>query len=294
MEETPQEERICFDSARTPHICSTKWVDSKVEVEGEDTGLARIQRLQRVLCRNFGLINLEELDKNYERGMYLASGQLEKLSKETSIAKLEDNQTISMLEADDGVGELEPQGVCIGVAPLDWRPAKIDSKNVATAKASASALLQQVAHDNQSSYGEDSMRRNMAFHEFKHTISEGTQQSYILNTKKSELKEKKLTMQNLAVKLNDCKQEIHELNVLLTGQTSDGTKPEQAVAETTKVVDEGQLQERLEQAKTDYQRCFAELVQLKDKIQPARKEILECQERLLDSFFKWYKRDKEK
>ncbi|MCO5551734.1 hypothetical protein L7F22_005238 [Adiantum nelumboides] len=247
---------------------------------------------------------------------------LEKLSKETSIAKLEDNQTISMLEDDDGVGELEPQvgiwsffaslaspprlrmliikksfgqGFCIGVAPLDWRPAKIDSKNVATVKASASALLQQVAHDNQSTYGEDSMRRNMAFHEFKHTISEGTQQCYILNTKKSELKEKKLTMQNLAVKLNDCKQEIHELTVLLTGQTSDGTKPEQAEAETTKVVDErGQLQERLEQAKTEYQRCFAELVQLKDQIQPARKEILECQERLLDSFFKWFKRDKEK
>ncbi|MCO5549211.1 hypothetical protein L7F22_002677 [Adiantum nelumboides] len=76
MAETPQEERICFDSARTPHICSTKWVDSKVEVEGEDTGFARIQGLQRVLCRNFGLINLEELDKNYEKDMYLASGQV--------------------------------------------------------------------------------------------------------------------------------------------------------------------------------------------------------------------------
>ncbi|MCO5570995.1 hypothetical protein L7F22_024726 [Adiantum nelumboides] len=76
MAETPQEERICFDSARTPHICSTKWVDSKVEVEGEDTGFARIQGLQRVLCRNFGLINLEELDKNYEKDMYLAFGQL--------------------------------------------------------------------------------------------------------------------------------------------------------------------------------------------------------------------------
>ncbi|MCO5576310.1 hypothetical protein L7F22_030119 [Adiantum nelumboides] len=75
MAETPQEERICFDSARTPHICSTKWVDSKVEVEGEDTGFARTQGLQQVLCRNFGLINLEELDKNYERDMYLASGQ---------------------------------------------------------------------------------------------------------------------------------------------------------------------------------------------------------------------------
>ncbi|MCO5583582.1 hypothetical protein L7F22_037495 [Adiantum nelumboides] len=75
MAETPQEERICFDSARTPHICSTKWVDSKVEVEGEDTGFARIQGLQRVLCKNFGLINLEELDKNYEKDMYLASGQ---------------------------------------------------------------------------------------------------------------------------------------------------------------------------------------------------------------------------
>ncbi|MCO5584756.1 hypothetical protein L7F22_038688 [Adiantum nelumboides] len=74
MAETPQEERICFDSLRTPHICSTKWVDSKVEVEGEDTGV-RTQSLQRVLCRNFGLINLEELDKNYERDMYLASGQ---------------------------------------------------------------------------------------------------------------------------------------------------------------------------------------------------------------------------
>ncbi|MCO5547501.1 hypothetical protein L7F22_000951 [Adiantum nelumboides] len=77
MAETPQEERICFDSARTPHICSTKWVDSKVEVEGEDTGFARIQCLQRVLCRNFGLINLEELDKNYEKDMYLAFGQAE-------------------------------------------------------------------------------------------------------------------------------------------------------------------------------------------------------------------------
>ncbi|MCO5584528.1 hypothetical protein L7F22_038456 [Adiantum nelumboides] len=75
MAETPQEERICFDSARTPHICSTKWVDSKVEVEGEDTGFARIQGLQWVLCRNFGLINLEELDKNYEKDMYLAFGQ---------------------------------------------------------------------------------------------------------------------------------------------------------------------------------------------------------------------------
>ncbi|MCO5563622.1 hypothetical protein L7F22_017269 [Adiantum nelumboides] len=59
MAETPQEKRICFDSARTLHICSTKWVDSKVEVEGEDTGFARIQGLQRVLCRNFGLINLD-------------------------------------------------------------------------------------------------------------------------------------------------------------------------------------------------------------------------------------------
>ncbi|MCO5569831.1 hypothetical protein L7F22_023545 [Adiantum nelumboides] len=77
MAETPQEEGICFDSARTPHICSTKWVDSKVEVEGEDTGFARIQGLQRVLCRNFGLINLEELDKNYEKDMYLAFGQAE-------------------------------------------------------------------------------------------------------------------------------------------------------------------------------------------------------------------------
>ncbi|MCO5557628.1 hypothetical protein L7F22_011195 [Adiantum nelumboides] len=77
MAETPQEERICCDSARTPHICSTKWVDSKVEVEGEDTGFARIQCLQWVLCRNFGLINLKELDKNYERDMYLASGQVE-------------------------------------------------------------------------------------------------------------------------------------------------------------------------------------------------------------------------
>ncbi|MCO5584530.1 hypothetical protein L7F22_038458 [Adiantum nelumboides] len=52
-----------------PHICSTKLVDSKVEVEGEDTGFAWIQGLQRVLCRNFGLINLEELDKNYEKVM---------------------------------------------------------------------------------------------------------------------------------------------------------------------------------------------------------------------------------
>ncbi|MCO5603334.1 hypothetical protein L7F22_057484 [Adiantum nelumboides] len=78
MAETPQEERICFDSARTPHVCSTKWVDSKVEVEGEDTGFARTQSLQRVLCRNFGLINLEELDKNYERDMYLASGQAQR------------------------------------------------------------------------------------------------------------------------------------------------------------------------------------------------------------------------
>ncbi|MCO5580419.1 hypothetical protein L7F22_034285 [Adiantum nelumboides] len=49
MTEIPQEERICFDSARTPHICSTKWADSKVEVEGKDTGFARIQRLKRAL-----------------------------------------------------------------------------------------------------------------------------------------------------------------------------------------------------------------------------------------------------
>ncbi|MCO5550959.1 hypothetical protein L7F22_004454 [Adiantum nelumboides] len=76
MAETPQEEHICFDSGRTLHICSTKWVDSKVEVEGEDTGFARTQSLQRVLCRNFGLVNLEELEKNYERDMYLASGQV--------------------------------------------------------------------------------------------------------------------------------------------------------------------------------------------------------------------------
>ncbi|MCO5564110.1 hypothetical protein L7F22_017766 [Adiantum nelumboides] len=78
----------------TPHICSTKWVDSKVEVEGEDTGFARTQSLQRVLCRNFGLINLEELDKNYERDMYLVSGQ----------------ETIDLDEFKEDIADLESSG----------------------------------------------------------------------------------------------------------------------------------------------------------------------------------------
>eukprot|EP00250_Pteridium_aquilinum_P004855 c15047_g2_i2 orf=706-1389(+) len=220
--------------------------------------------------------------------------KLEKLSKESSISKLEENQKIDIMEDNDGVGELEAQGVCVGIAPLDWRPAKMDTENVNAPKVDRSAMLQQSSNEDQSSFGGDSKRRNLAFHEFKRTVSEGIQQCYILNGKKLELKETKDLMQNLSVKLNDCKREIHKLNLLVTEQASGISTCEQTEAEQTKGVDEqGHIKERLEQVKAEYKMCFSELLLLKAQIQSVRKEILECQESLLDSFFKWYKKERQ-
>lgn len=163
-------------------------------------------------------------------------------------------------------------------------------------KVDSSANLLQSRIEFKSSYEGDSKKRNLAFRQFKHTISEGMQQCYLLSCKKSELKEKKLLMQNLSVRLSDCKHEIHDLNLLVSKQALGATACEQAAEAAEQMIsgnEQAQLQERLQQAKAEYQKCSAELLQIKAEIQSVRKEMLECQEHLLDSFFKWYKREKD-
>lgn len=223
---------------------------------------------------------------------------MEKSSKDDGILKIEENQTTNVIDDKDGVGELEAQGFHVGVAPLDSRPAKMDTGNTDATKVvsgtPSSTVLQQSSED-KNLYGGDHKTKNLAFLEFKHTTSEGLQHCYFLKGRKSELKEKKHSVQKLYEKMKDCKREIHEINCLLVMDHANGMAScEQTEEHQMKAIEQEQLRERLELAKTEYQKSFGELTLSKAQIQSIRKEILEYQESLLDSFFKWYKGDKGK
>lgn len=63
--------------------------------------------------------------------------------------------------------------------------------------------------------------RSKAFAEFKHTNPEGMQHHQFLNGRKSELKEKKLSVKRLFQRMKECKQEIHQINCLLKTDNAD-------------------------------------------------------------------------
>ncbi|KAH7425222.1 hypothetical protein KP509_11G045000 [Ceratopteris richardii] len=265
----------------------------KVELKGKvEAFLSQKEGVEAIPIES--LMQIKETYNIFKEAQAVLHAKLEKLSKENSISKLEENQNLSMIEDDDGVGELEPQGFALGVAPLDWRPEKSDCDTEITGKASVNGLLEQALLDNENSYKGESEQRNLAFHEFKRTVSEGIQQCYMINAKKSELREKKLLMQHLAVRLNDYKQEIHEINVVMTEKARNVASFDQEECETQVDDDYIQLEKRLEKAKLDYQKCYGELAQLKGQVISIREEMLKCQENLLNSFFEWYKKEKEK
>nr|AMS24232.1 kinesin 9A protein [Marsilea vestita] len=213
--------------------------------------------------------------------------QMEKQLNEDGLAKAHENES-NEIDDNDGVGELEAEGFYVGVAPLDARPEKTETQMGGSAN--FVPTVESFDEKNTNVGVGDEKKRNAAFLDFKHNTSEGTQICYVLKAKKAELKEKRLAVQTLHDRMKDCKRQIHDINCLLmTDSQIDSAQDQSDVELSNKLHEQEQLKQRMETAKEDYQRLVTEITEKKSEIKLLKKEIMDYQETLLDSFFTWYK-----